>query len=108
MSNKLPSILTWLTVDPGRQYIGSFHPENPETWEEQAYSKDKYNMDYIMPTLPTFPSIPMMPYQLPSFGLGLGSGGGFAPIPFNFGNVGHVAPTKPACRYGQGCYRKVS
>ena len=34
----LPLTIKWLTVDPGRQYIGSFHPEDPNTWFDQAYT----------------------------------------------------------------------
>src|SRR5690606_12815057 len=30
MSDKLPREMRWLTIDPGRQYIGSFHPEKAE------------------------------------------------------------------------------
>ena len=31
--NKIPpKKLRWLTVDPGRQYIGSFRPIDSESW----------------------------------------------------------------------------
>eukprot|EP01114_Cavostelium_apophysatum_P012914 TRINITY_DN3012_c0_g1_i4.p1 TRINITY_DN3012_c0_g1~~TRINITY_DN3012_c0_g1_i4.p1 ORF type:complete len:568 (+),score=114.98 TRINITY_DN3012_c0_g1_i4:34-1737(+) len=33
---KLPKRMKWLTVEPGRQFIGSFHPETGD-WEKGAY-----------------------------------------------------------------------
>lgn len=33
----LPYSIKFLTVDPGRQYIGSFHPVNDKDWENGVY-----------------------------------------------------------------------
>lgn len=35
---KTPKVTKWLTKEPGRQYIGSFHPEDPKTWSENLYN----------------------------------------------------------------------
>lgn len=33
----LPYAIRFLTVDPGRQFIGSFHPVSDKDWENGAY-----------------------------------------------------------------------
>lgn len=113
--NHLPPTLQWLTVDPGRQYIGSFHPQDPNTWFDDAYSKEKLTTTTSTTNYSTFNF-----GHFPVLGLGLGGGGGaasppFMPLPaFSLAQqhlpvlpMPLMPPAKPVCMYGTGCYRKV-
>jgi len=52
---KLSRRLKWLTVDPGRQYIGSFFPVGSENWDKGVYMSGREENSKIMAPANTKP-----------------------------------------------------